>query len=37
MGDIGGYSPPAMASNWENGGNLLGDGVLLPAEGGSGG
>jgi len=35
MGDIGGYSPPATASNWENGGSLLGDGILLPTEGGS--
>jgi len=35
MGDIGGYSPPATASNWENGGSLLGGGILLPIEGGS--
>lgn len=25
MGDIGGYSPPATASNWEKGGSLLGE------------
>jgi len=25
MGDSGGYSPPATASNWENGGSLLGE------------
>lgn len=37
MGDRGGYSPPATASNWENGGSLLGEDIWLPVEDGSGG
>lgn len=36
IGDKGGYSPPAIASSWENGGSLLGEeGMGLPTDDGS--